>query len=143
MSVDLKLENQICFKVYSITKSIIIRYGPLLNEINLTYPQYVVMMLLWEHKKLPFNEISSKLKMKRGTLNPIISKLESNVYLERVKYENDYGEIYIVITQKGLDIEKVAKDIPVKIAKDLNLSEEEYKNYIKAFDDLLKRLDSI
>lgn len=143
MNEDLKLENQLCFKIYSISKSIVRIYGPLLSEINLTYPQYITMMLLWEHKKLPFKEVSAKLKMKTGTLTPIISKLEGNGYLERIKDENDDRKVYISITQEGLDIEHKAKDIPKKIAKDLHLSQEEYKKYIEEFDKLVKKLDSI
>lgn len=143
MNEDLKLENQLCFKIYSISKSIVRIYGPLLSEINLTYPQYTTMMVLWEHKKLPFKEISYKLKMKTGTLTPIISKLESNGYLERIKDENDDRKVYISITKEGLDIEDKAKDIPKKIAQDLLLSQEEYRKYIVEFDKLLKKLDSI
>ena len=118
---NLKLENQLCFRVYSASKRIVRLYGPLLNEIDLTYPQYLVMMVLWEHKKLSFKEISSKLKMKTGTLTPILTKLESNGYLVKEKDENDDRKIYIAVTEKGLQLEEKAKDIPEKIAKNLNL----------------------
>lgn len=143
MYENLKLENQLCFKIYSVSKSIVRIYGPLLKEIDLTYPQYLTMMVLWEHKKLPFKEISSKLKMKTGTLTPILSKLESNGYLERIKDENDDRKIYIAITPKGLDIEDRAKDIPRRIAEDLNLVEQDYQKYLGEFDDLVKKLDCI
>ena len=143
MHEDLKLENQLCFKIYSISKSIVRIYGPLLKEIDLTYPQYLTMMVLWEYKKLPFKEISSKLKMKTGTLTPILNKLESNGYLEKVKDENDDRKIYIVVTKKGLEIEGKAKDIPRRIAENLNLAEEDYIKYLHEFDDLVKKLDCI
>lgn len=143
MYENLKLENQLCFKIYSVSKSIVRIYGPLLKEIDLTYPQYLAMMVLWEHKKLPFKEISSKLKMKTGTLTPILSKLEGSGYLERIKDENDDRKIYISITQKGLEIEDRAKDIPKRIAEDLNLEEENYQKYLHEFDDLANKLDCI
>lgn len=143
MYENLKLENQLCFKIYSVSKSIVRIYGPLLKEIDLTYPQYLAMMVLWEHKKLPFKEISSKLKMKTGTLTPILSKLEGSGYLERIKDENDDRKIYISITQKGLEIEDRAKDIPKRIAEDLNLEEEDYQKYLQEFDDLANKLDCI
>lgn len=143
MYENLKLENQLCFKIYSVSKSIVRIYGPLLKEIDLTYPQYLAMMVLWEHKKLPFKEISSKLKMKTGTLTPILSKLEGSGYLERIKDENDDRKIYISITQKGLEIEDRAKDIPKKIAEDLNLEEKDYQKYLQEFDDLANKLDCI
>ncbi|MDK2564478.1 MarR family transcriptional regulator [Romboutsia sedimentorum] len=143
MYENLKLENQLCFKIYSVSKSIVRIYGPLLKEIDLTYPQYLAMMVLWEHKKLPFKEISSKLKMKTGTLTPILSKLEGSGYLERIKDENDDRKIYISITQKGLEIEDRAKDIPKRIAEDLNLEEKDYQKYLQEFDDLANKLDCI
>ena len=143
MHNNLKLENQLCFKIYSISKSIVRIYGPLLKEIDLTYPQYLTMMVLWEHKKLPFKEISSNLKMKTGTLTPILDKLEANGYLERIKDENDDRKVYIAITQKGLELEDRAKDIPKRIVKSLDLKEEEYAKYLKEFKDLVSKLDCI
>lgn len=143
MHENLKLDNQLCFKIYSISKSIVRIYGPLLKEIDLTYPQYLTMMVLWEHKKLSFKEISSKLKMKTGTLTPILNKLESSGYLEKIKDEKDDRKIYISITTKGLEIEDKAKDIPRKIVKDLNLAEEDYQKYLNEFEDLVKNLDCI
>lgn len=143
MNENLKLENQLCFKIYSISKSIVRIYGPLLNDIDLTYPQYVTMMILWEHKKLHFKEISSKLKMKTGTLTPILNKLESNGYLEKIKDEYDDRKIYISITEKGIELQDKAKDIPRRIAENLNLEEEDYKKYLVEFNDLVKKLDCI
>lgn len=143
MTENLKLEKQLCFKIYSISKSIVRIYGPLLNELELTYPQYITMMILWEHKKLHFKEISSKLKMKTGTLTPILNKLESNGYLEKIKDESDDRKIYIVITKKGLELQEKAKDIPIKITQELNLSEEDYKKYLIEFDELVRKFDCI
>ena len=143
MQENLKLENQLCFKIYSISKSIIRIYGPLLNEIDLTYPQYITMMVMWEHKKLNFKEISSKLKMKTGKLTPILNKLESNGYIEKVKDENDDRKIQLVVTQKGLEVGEKAKDIPNKISENLDLKEEDYLKYLHEFDKLAKKLDYI
>ena len=81
--------------------------------------------------------------MKTGTLTPILNKLESNGYLEKVKDENDDRKIYIVVTKKGLEIEGKAKDIPRRIAENLNLAEEDYIKYLHEFDDLVKKLDCI
>lgn len=143
MSKNLKLENQLCFKIYSLSKSIVRIYGPLLKEIDLTYPQYITMMIMWEYKKIPFKEISSKLKMKTGTLTPILNKLESNGYLEKVKDENDDRKIYIVITEKGLEIGNKAKDIPRRIVENLDLQEGDYIKYLQEFDNLVRKLDCI
>lgn len=143
MEEHLKLENQLCFKIYSISKSIVRIYGPLLKKIDLTYPQYITMMVLWEVKKIPFKDLSLKLKMKTGTLTPILSKLEESGYLERIKDGNDDRKIYIVITQKGLDIADKARDIPRRLAQDLDLTEKDYLEYLHEFDGLVKKLDCI
>lgn len=140
---SLKLENQLCFKVYSLSKSIVRIYGPLLDELGLTYPQYLTMMVLWEHKKLPFKEVSAKLKMKTGTLTPILSKLEGLGYLEKIKDEDDDRKIYIAITEKGLELEDKAKEVPKKIMENLDLSQEDFKRYIEEFGELMEKIDHI
>ncbi len=143
MNQQLKLENQLCFKVYSISKSIIRIYGPLLKKIGLTYPQYLVMMVLWEDNKIAFKDISYKLKMKTGTLTPIITKLESNGYLNRVKDDIDDRKIYIEITKKGIELEKKAMNIPKELSCNTQLNEDEYFKYLKDFNELIKKLDGI
>ena len=111
MNDYLKLENQLCFKVYSISKSIVRIYGPLLKDIKLTYPQYLTMMVLWENKKISFKDLSYKLKMKTGTLTPIVTKLEGYGYIDKIKDEKDDRKIYIVITKNAIEIEEKAKYI--------------------------------
>lgn len=143
MDENFKLENQLCFKIYSISKSIVRIYGPLLNEIGLTYPQYLVMMVLWEHNKISFKDVSYKLKMKTGTLTPIITKLESSEFLNRVKDENDDRKIYISITEKGMELKEKAKNIPKKLACNIELKDEDYSRYLQDFNDLIKKLDCI
>lgn len=143
MNQQLKLENQLCFKIYSISKSIIRIYGPLLKKIGITYPQYLVMMVLWEDNKIGFKDISYKLKMKTGTLTPIITKLESNGYLNRVKDHIDDRKIYIEITKKGIELEKKAMNIPKELSCNTQLNEDEYFKYLKDFNELIKKLDCI
>ncbi|MBU3133975.1 MarR family transcriptional regulator [Clostridium gasigenes] len=143
MNDYLKLENQLCFKVYSISKSIVRIYGPLLKDIKLTYPQYLTMMVLWENKKISFKDLSYKLKMKTGTLTPIVTKLESYGYIDKIKDEKDDRKIYIVITKNGIELEEKAKDIPRRLACSLGLEGDEYSKYMKDFEDLLKTLDNI
>lgn len=143
MNSNLKLENQLCFKIYSASKSIVRIYGPLLKRIDLTYPQYLTMMVLWEDNKISFKDLSCKLKMKTGTLTPIISKLEDQGYLERVKDEKDDRKIYLAITPNGLELEEKAKSIPENLACNINLDKEDYLKYLKEFDDLVNKLDCI
>lgn len=143
MDENLKLENQLCFKIYSISKSIVRIYGPLLNEIDLTYPQYLVMMVLWEDNKISFKDVSYKLKMKTGTLTPIITKLESSGFLNKVKDEKDDRKIYISITEKGMELKDKAKSIPKKLACNIELKDADYDRYLQDFNDLIEKLDCI
>lgn len=143
MSNELKLENQLCFKAYSISKSIVRLYDPLLKELKLTYPQYLVMLVLWEDNKIAFKDISFKLKMKTGTLTPIITKLEGKKYLNRVKDSEDDRKVYIEITEEGIKLKEKAKSIPKNLVCKLELNKEEYLRYSKDFNELIEKLDNI
>lgn len=139
----LKIESQLCFKVYSASKSIIRFYNPLLKKLNLTYPQYLVMLVLWEHKSICFKNLSCKLRMKTGTLTPIISKLEDSGCIKRIKNKDDDRKINIIITELGEKLKEKALNIPEEIACSLNLSKEEYIHYMKEFDEFLGKLETI
>lgn len=139
----LDLENQLCFKVYSASKSIVRFYNPLLKEINLTYPQYLVMLVLWSDKSIYFKDLSCRLRMKTGTLTPIIDKLENSKYLKREKDLSDDRKVNITITDFGENLKEKAMNIPEKIACSLNLSEQEYIHYMKEFNEFLVKLESI
>ncbi|AQW28402.1 TPA: winged helix-turn-helix transcriptional regulator [Clostridium perfringens] len=143
MNNKLKLEDQLCFKIYSISKSIIRIYGPLLKNIGLTYPQYLIMMVLWQDNKIEFKNMSFKLKMKTGTLTPIITKLENKGYLNRVKNSTDDRKIYIEITEKGIDLEEKSKNIPKELGCKIKLNPKEYFRYLKDFNELIEKLDYI
>ncbi|MCY1661356.1 MarR family winged helix-turn-helix transcriptional regulator [Chryseobacterium sp. SL1] len=79
----LKLENQLCFPLYVIAKEITGLYRPFLDELDITYPQYLVMMVLWEHDGLPVNSIGEKLYLDSGTLTPLLKRLENKGFIER------------------------------------------------------------
>lgn len=143
MDNKLRLEDQLCFKIYSISKSMIRIYGPLLKTIGLTYPQYLVMMVLWENNKIDFKDMSFKLKMKTGTLTPIITKLENSGYLNRVKNNTDDRKIYIEITKEGIELEERATNLPKKLGCKTQLNKEEYQRYLNDFNELIKKLEDI
>jgi DNA-binding MarR family transcriptional regulator len=140
---DLKISNQLCFKIYSISKAMIRLYKPILDSLKLTYPQYLVMLILWEHEKISFKDMSNNLKMKTGTLTPILNNLESQGQLCRMKDEVDDRKIYIQITSKGKSLKEEASSVPSKIGCKAKISRDEYIKYMKEFDELLKKLDEI
>ncbi|MBU3144236.1 MarR family winged helix-turn-helix transcriptional regulator [Clostridium sp. CF012] len=140
---DLKLSNQLCFKIYSASKAMTRLYKPILQSLNLTYPQYLVMLILWEHERISFKDMSNNLKMKTGTLTPILNNLESQGRLCRMKDEKDDRRVYIHITSKGKILKEEASKIPSEIGCTVKLSTDEYLKYMEEFDGLLKRIDKI
>jgi len=127
----LKLDMQLCFKFYRISRSIIRAYKPLLEKLDLTYPQYLAMLVMWEHNEISFSEISKKLDLKTGTLSPMLKKLEKMELIERVTSDIDCRKMMIGITKKGLKLRTKAENIPLEILKKTGISMEELKD-IKA-----------
>lgn len=100
-------------------------------------------MVLWQDNKIEFKNMSFKLKMKTGTLTPIITKLENKGYLNRVKNSTDDRKIYIEITEKGIDLEEKSKNIPKELGCKIKLNPKEYFRYLKDFNELIEKLDYI
>lgn len=123
----LKLENQLCFPLYAASKEIIRRYKPYLDELDLTYTQYITMMVLWEYRKMNVKELGEKLFLDSGTLTPVLKKLESKGYLKRSRSEKDERNLIVSITQKGKDLREEAVSIPSKMGACVNLTEDEAK----------------
>jgi len=137
---QLKLENQICFRLYSSSRAITRLYKPLLDNIGLTYPQYIVMMVLWDRKTIPFRELMDVLQLKTGTLTPIVQRLEKAGYLEKKRDENDDRKVDIILSKSGDKLIEKAKDIPMQLLESMNMTLEEYTRYIKTLDEITLKL---
>lgn len=137
---QLKLENQICFRLYSSSRAITRLYKPLLDNIGLTYPQYLVMMVLWERRMIPFRELMDVLQLKTGTLTPIIQRLEKAGYLEKKRDENDDRKVDIALSKTGDELIEKAKDIPAQLLETLGMTMDEYTRYIKTLDEITFKL---
>ena len=122
---SLKLKNQLCFPIYLCSKEIIRKYTPWLDEIDLTYTQYIVMMYFWEKEKSNVKEIGKTLLLDSSTLTPLLKKLESKGFITRVRYTIDERNLEVQITEKGRKLKDKAKLIPEKMGKCIALSEEE------------------
>ena len=138
----LKLQNQLCFPIYLLSKEIIKKYTPYLNEINLTYTQYVVMMYFWEKKKSNVKEISNILLIDSSTLTPLLKKLEQKGFIKRSRSTVDERNLSITITKEGEQLKEKAKVIPEKVGKCLNLSSDElvvfHKLIYKTLENVIK-----
>lgn len=124
---ELKLENQLCFPLYVASKEVIKKYKPFLDPINLTYTQYIVMLVMWEHETISIKELGNMLYLDSGTLSPLIKKLEQLNYVCKLRDKNDQRIVKLSITPLGLKLQDKAKDIPKKIGKCLNLNQDELK----------------
>lgn len=109
----LKLDNQLCFKLYSLNKNITKLYAPILKSLGLTYPQYLVMLILWDNNKAhTIKEIGTLLDLDTGTLSPMLKRMENNGFIRRMRSEEDERTVFVSPTTKGLKLKDKAKDIP-------------------------------
>ena len=123
----LKLENQLCFLLYASSREIVKRYKPLLDKIDLTYTQYIAMLVLWEKKQLTVKEVGECLYLDSGTLTPLLKKLESKGLVTRVRSEKDERSLVVTLTQEGEKLKEQAVEIPLQIAGCINLTPQEGK----------------
>ena len=121
----LKLENQLCFPLYACSREIVKRYKPFLDEIDLTYTQYIAMMVMWERKSVNVKELGECLYLDSGTLTPLLKKLEAKGFVTRMRSEKDERNLVVAITEEGEKLKEKAVEIPLQIAGCTNLTAEE------------------
>lgn len=124
---SLKLENQICFPLYACAKEIIRKYKPYLDDIDLTYTQYITMMVLWDLKTVNVKTLGENLYLDSGTLTPVLKKLESKGYITRERSNEDERNLVVTITDEGLALRDKAMCIPEKMGGCVRLTPEEAK----------------
>ncbi len=121
----LKLDNQLCFAVYACSREIIKLYRPHLEELDLTYTQYITLLVLWEKHTLSAKELGHALYLDSGTLTPLLKKLESRGLVERKRGTEDERSLIVTITPEGLALKEAARAIPRKVACSVDLSPHE------------------
>ncbi len=121
----LKLDNQMCFPLYVCAKEVVKRYKPFLDEIDLTYTQYITMMVFWEHKEMNVKELGAYLFLDSGTLTPVLKKLEQKGYITRKRSDKDERVLNVAITEAGEQLKEKAVEIPAKVGGCVNLELEE------------------
>jgi len=137
MSYDqLKLENQLCFPVYAASRLITREYQPHLDQLGITYPQYLVLLVLWEQDKLPVNDIAKKLILNTNTITPLLKRLEQQGFLKRERSASDERKVIIFLTDKGKGLKEKAALIPEKLARNLLDGELKVEDLIKLKGDL-------
>ncbi|OIK15564.1 MarR family transcriptional regulator [Bacillus sp. MUM 116] len=137
---QLKLENQICFKIYSAEREITKLYRNLLEELDVTYPQYLVLLVLWEGKSVTVKELGQKLFLDSGTLSPMLKRMEGNNLIERRRSLEDERTVIISLTKKGEELKDKAQCIPSKLLENLSIDMKELKNLNQTLSTILNRI---
>lgn len=135
---QLKLESQLSFPLYAAAKEMVRKYKPYLDKLDLTYTQYLTMLVLWEKKKLNVKELGSKLYLDSGTLTPLLKKLEAKGYVSRKRSQEDERNLMICITPRGDELKEKAAQMRDKMAEKWNnLSQEEIRTIYSLLYKLL------
>ena len=116
---QLKLENQLCFPVYAASRLIIREYQPYLEKLGITYPQYLVLMVLWEKGRVSVNGISQKLILNTNTVTPLLKRMELQGFIKRNRSESDERKVMVALTRKGKQLQAEAASIPGQLASGL------------------------
>lgn len=128
---NLKLENQLCFPVYAASRLITREYQPLLDKLGITYPQYLVLMVLWENDRLQVNDIAKKLILNTNTITPLLKRMEKQGLIIKKRSEQDERSVLIQLTKKGLALKAEASLIPEELIKRFSGSELKTKDLVR------------
>ncbi len=119
----LKLQNQLCFPVYAASRLITREYQPFLDKIGLTYPQYLVLLVLWETDRMTVNDISQRLILNTNTVTPLLQRMEAMGIIVRQRSGEDERKVLVNLTEKGKELQQVAAEIPEKLSESLLASD--------------------
>ena len=134
----LKLSKQLCFPLYACSREMIKLYKPYLDELGLTYTQYITMMVLWEHKAMTVKALGQELYLDSGTLTPLLKKLEEKGLVTRRRSDLDERNLIVTITEKGEAMRDQALHIPAEMTKCINLPKEDIRDLYRMLHQLLE-----
>ena len=137
----LKLENQICFPLYACSKEVVKAYKPYLDELDLTYTQYITMLVMWESKELTVKEIGERLYLDSSTLTPLLKRLEEKGYVSRRHSKEDERNLIVTITKKGEELKSKAVTVPERLGTCIKMDETDARTLYKLLYELLDNLN--
>lgn len=138
MTPALKLENQLCFPLYTASRLVVQAYTPLLKSLNLTYPQYLVLLILWEKDGISVGQITARLHLDTNTVTPLLKRMESDGWLFRERSKSDERKVEVRLTEKGREAEKKAVEIPNQLVQGLTCSSETLQELKTLLDKLIQ-----
>ena len=136
----LRLDNQLCFSIYAASRAITRAYRPLLEPYGLTYPQYLVLLILWEKDGLSVNEIGQRLYLDSGTLTPLLKRMESGLFIERQKDKTDERKVEVKLGTKGRELRQEAIRIPESLIETGHLDSGEVRRTKVMVDQILVKM---
>lgn len=140
---EFKLENQLCFRLYTASRLITQTYHPLLDEYGLTYPQYLVLLVLWEKDAQPVNDIARRLQLETNTVTPLLQRMEKGGILTRTKGKKDARQMIVSLTRKGKGLQEKLADVPFSIAGAVvcdSVTRETAPDLYRMLDDIIAKL---
>ena len=135
----LKLENQLCFPLYAAAREVVKQYRPYLDAIDLTYTQYITMMVMWEEKEITVKALGEKLFLDSGTMTPVLKSLEAKGFVTRKRSTTDERSVSVFLTDSGEALKEKAVDIPAKVAGCVGLTAEEGLQLYKILYKILSK----
>lgn len=143
MQDNLKLDNQLCFRLYTASRLLTQAYHPLLSGHGLTYPQYLVLMVLWEKDAMPVNDIAKRLVLETNTVTPLLKRMESDGLVTRSKGRDDARQMIVRLTPKGLGLQEKLSCVPEKLGSAVicdSVTPDTVPTLFKMLDDIILKL---
>lgn len=139
---SLRLENQLCFPLYACAKEVVRQYRKPLEALNLTYTQYIVMMVFWEFGGMTEGELGRKVHLDSGTLAPLLKRLEKQGLVERIRPDSNERKLFVSLTEKGEALKEKATAVPIAMRGCIDLSPEELIQLKYLLDKALSKMDN-
>ena len=138
-----KLDNQLCFRLYTASRLITQAYHPLLSGYGLTYPQYLVLLVLWENDSQPVNDIAKRLMLETNTVTPLLKRMEAEGILTRTQGKKDARQMIVKLTKKGRDLQDKLLDVPETVGSSVlceSVTPETVPTLFRMLDDIIEQL---
>jgi len=139
----LRLDNQLCFRLYRLSRMFVRLYQPALDYLGLTYPQYLVMLVLWEHEAIDYKSLGQRLELQTGTLTPIIDKLEAHGFARRVRNPEDSRRTSVTITEHGAALKERVLELVDAFDESSEFEQKKYSEYARVLDELAATLSRL
>ena len=142
---EFKLDNQLCFRLYTASRLLTQAYHPLLSECGLTYPQYLVLLVLWEKDAQPVNDIAKRLLLETNTVTPLLQRMEKEGILIRRKGEKDARQMIVSLTGKGIELKNQLAAVPATVGNAVicdSVTPETIPELFRMLDDIIGKLNA-